>query len=179
MNKKITFIVFFLLSLPLFSAEQDLNRYTSSYTSIDEKDCISLDSDDIGSIEECEPFGNISVKVIEGDFRQSIVLTRNMQEYILDFQSTISYAFSYLGEKIEWRHEVGKPEHIKGMIVRLNVNSDFEDLDKTTSFLVVSKITPKKICVIGKILPQENQNEVAIAMLDDSKDRPCIKVKKS
>ena len=179
MNKKITFITT-LMTILLFSslsyAEESSNeKYTSSYTSIDEKDCMTLDSDNLGSIQECEPFGDIGVKVVEGDIRQSITLTRQSKEYILNFQSTVNAGFSTLGSKVEWRHEKGKPENVKGMIVRLDVNDDPEDLDKISSYLVVSKITSNDICVVGKILPQSKQNELARAMLDSKEELPCLK----
>ena len=179
MNRKVTFITTFI-SIFLFSSfsyaeESNSVKYTSTYTSIDEKDCMTLDSDDLGSIQECEPFGDIGVRVIEGDIRQSITLTRQNREYILNFQSIVGTGLSTLGTQIEWRHEKGKPENVRGMIVRLDVNDNPEDLDKITSYLVVSKITPKNICVVGKILTQSKQNELARAMLDAKEELPCLK----
>ena len=67
---------------------------------------------------------------------------------------------------------------LKGMIVRLEVSNNEENLEATTSFLVVSKITSDEICVIGKILPQDKQNEVARKMLDNSENLPCLKKSK-
>jgi len=181
MKNKITFIVFFTMLALFFSllnAEEIDSKFTSSYTSIDEKDCLTLDSDDLGSIQECESFSDIRVKVVEGDIRQSIILTRNSKEYILNFQSTVSPSFSTLASKIEWRHESGNMKSLKGMIVRLEVSNNEENLEATTSFLVVSKITSDEICVIGKILPQDKQNEVARKMLDNSENLPCLKKSK-
>ncbi len=179
MNKKITFVTTFI-TLLLFSflshaEEPNHEKYISSFTSIDEKDCMTLDSDDIGSIQECESFGDIGVRVVEGDIHQSIILTRKNREYILNFQSTVGIGFSTLGNIIEWRYERGKPKNIKGIIVRLEVNEDPENLDKITSYLMVSKITPNNICVVGKILPQVKQNEFARAMLDSKEELPCLK----
>jgi len=178
MNKIVTFTVFMvqILSTTFLNADEiKEKKLTSSYTSIAEKDCITLDSDDLGSIQECEPFFNIRVKVIEGDIRQSITLIRANKEYDLSFSSTITSAFSSLGSKIEWLYEVDKPDNLKGMIVRLNANEDMENTEHLTTFLVVSKITLDKICVIGKILPQENQNQVAKAMLENVNELPCLK----
>ena len=136
---------------------------------------MTLDSDNLGSIQECESFGDIVVKVVEGDIHQSIILTRQNREYVLSFQSTIARGLSTLGTQIEWRHEKEKPENLKGMIVRLDVNNNPEDLNKITSYLMVSKITSNHICVVGKILPKSNQNELARAMLDSKKKLPCLK----
>ena len=179
MNKKITFItiVFFISLFSCYCYGEEVNsaKYTSSYTSIDEKDCITLDSDDLGSIQQCESFGDIGVIVVEGDIRQGITLIRKNIEYILNFQPIVGAGFSSLGAQIEWRHERGEPKKLKGMIVRLDVNSDPENLDKIVSYLIVSKITPHAICIIGKIPPQPKQNELARAMLDAKEELPCIK----
>ncbi|CAA6814911.1 MAG: Unknown protein [uncultured Sulfurovum sp.] len=176
MKKIITFIVLLYLSSFSLQAEVlDSSVNTSTYTSIDQKDCVTLDSDNMGSLQECESFTSIGVKVIEGDIRQSIILTRNQQEYDLDFFTTVSPAFSSLGLKAEWRHELGKPTNLKGMIVRLEVSDDPENLDKTSSYLVVSKITRHEICVIAKVAPQINQNIMAREILDINLAMPCLK----
>ena len=65
------------------------------------------------------------------------------------------------------------------MIVRLDVNDDPDDLDKITSYLIVSKITPNNICIVGKIFPQPKQNELARAMLDAKEELPCLKKTKA
>ncbi len=176
MNKKITFVIFSLLIFFILEAkERDIARNSSSYTSIAEKDCQTLDSDDVGSIQECESFNDIRVKVIEGDLRKSIVLIRQHREYNLNFWSIVSPFFSFLGDKIEWRHEIGHPEKVKGMIVRFEASDNFNNFDKTSSYLVVSKITKNKICVVAKVLPSENQNEIARKILDRKKVLPCLK----
>lgn len=179
MNKKITFVIlFFSCFITLHAIENALPINTSSYTSIDQKDCITLDSDNMGSIQECESFSEIGVKVIEGDIRQSVILTRADHEYDLEFSSTVSSAFSSLGLKIEWRHELSNQENLKGMIVRFEVSNDYENLENVTSFLVVSKITEQEICVVAKILPQKNQNQLARDILDAKSEQPCLKQQK-
>lgn len=176
MNKKITFVILFLLyffNLQV-KAETSLTN-TSSYTSIEQKDCVTLDSDNMGSIQECESFEEITVKVIEGDIRQSIILTRNNREYDLAFWDTVGASFSSLGEKVEWRHEQAEPNNIKGIIFRFEASNDSEELARVSSYLVVSKITKKEICVVATILPQDNQNKVAREVLDLEKELPCLK----
>ncbi|CAA6810717.1 MAG: Unknown protein [uncultured Sulfurovum sp.] len=176
MNKKITFVILFLLTCVTLHGNDRLSTLnSSSYTSIAQKDCITLDSDNVGSIQECESFEGIGVKVIEGDIRQSIILTRNEHEYDLDFWTTVSSAFSSLGLKIEWRHQLGKPQNLKGMIVRFEASDNHEKAEKSTSYLVVSKINHEEICVVAKILPQKNQNEIARTILDTNDEIPCLK----
>ena len=177
MKKKVTFSllgIMLILFTTLVNAKESNQKFTSSYTSIAEKDCLTLDSDDLGSIQECESFYNIKVRVIEGDIRQGITLTYKDKEYSLNFQSNVSPFFSTLASKIEWRHEVDNIDNIKGMIVRLDVNDKSDSFDKKTSFLIVTKITEDNICVIGRILPQNRQNEVARKMLEKSKNMPCL-----
>ncbi|HHS93472.1 MAG TPA: hypothetical protein ENK82_08990 [Campylobacterales bacterium] len=174
MKKKITFVLLLFMVLLLQASEEEPLMLTSSYTSIDQKDCVTLDSDNMGSIQECEPFGEIGVKVIEGDIRQSIVLTRDMDEYNLDFTGVVSSLFSSLGLKIEWRHELGKPENVKGMIVRFEASDDYEKPDNTSSYLVVSKISKDEMCVVAIVAPQKNQNELARKVLESTKALPCL-----
>jgi hypothetical protein len=61
------------------------------------------------------------------------------------------------------------------MIVRFEASDNYEDLDKVSSYLVVSKIREDEICVIAKVLPQANQNEIARSILDSKEDLPCLK----
>ena len=176
MKKIITFIVLFsLVTLRVGAEEKDISINTSSHTSINQKDCITLDSDNMGSVQECESFLDIGVKVIESDIRQSIILTRNEKEYDLAFGSIISPSFSSLGLKLEWRHEQGKPKNLKGMIVHFEASDDPENIDKVSSYLVVSKITNDEICVVTKITPQKEQNEIAREILDFTEELPCLK----
>lgn len=176
MNKKITFIILFLLLTGnLYANEKATLLNKSVYTSINEKDCITLDSDNLGSVQECESFSDIGVKVIESDIRQSIILTRNNKEYDLDFWSTISPSYSSLGLQVEWRYELGKPKNVKGMIVRFEASDDYENIEKVSSYLVVSKITKEEICVVAKVLPQKKQNEIARKILEATEVLPCLK----
>ena len=186
MIKKITFyFALFLVTLNFCVAEESKDDkikeqghtsvYESQYTSIAEKDCRTLDSDNIGSIQECKPYRNIRVKVLEGDIRQSITLIRDKKEYDLNFWSTVTYAFSSLGSKIEWRYPIDNPKKPIGMIVRLHANENREDEQKTISYLVVSKITANQICVVGKVFPQANQNVLARRMLEQSTKMPCMR----
>lgn len=181
MDKKIILVyILGLLFLGSISLQADNKKskdyalYESSYTSIAPKDCRTLESDNLGSIEECESFADIKVTVIEGDIKQGITLTRDNQRYELNFRNTISYAFISLGFELEWRYKRNEFENPMALIVRLEVNEDPEDLDKVTSYLVVSKITEKEICIVGKVEAQKNQDKVARAMAEKSHEMSCI-----
>jgi len=181
MNKKITLIYILGLSLFGLASLQANNReldsysmYESSYTSIAQKDCRTLESDNLGSIEECESFADMKVTVIEGDIKQGITLTRESRRYELNFRSAVSYDFISLGLELEWRYKRNQFDNPIALITRLDVNDDQENLDKITSYLVISKITEKEICVVGKVEPQKNQDEIARRMAEKSSKMSCI-----
>lgn len=176
MIKIITFIIlFFLMNIILYAKEPLISTNESSYTSISQKDCISLDSDNLGSVEECESFNDIGVKVIESDTREGIILTRNKKEYALDFWSTISPNFFSLGFAIEWRYEKEKPENLKGLIVRFDVSDHIEKEQEISSYLVVSKITKDEICIVAKVALQKDQHKIARDILDAKEEKACLK----
>jgi len=160
--------------LPVYAGNFD-----SSYTSVKEKDCTTLETHEAGSVQSCPKFGDIKVKVIEGDLRQSITLNRNGTDYPLNFWETVSANWSELGPKIEWRYKTGKSGNPVGIIVRLNVSENPEKPQKKTSYLVVSKITTDNICVVGKVSPQAKQNQKARTMAEQSADMSCLNTKTS
>lgn len=166
-----------LFSLPLTACFA--TGYDSSYTPLKEENCttLSLDEESGGITQSCQGFGNYGVQLLEGDLRQSLTLTRDGKEYPLHFWTTVSPAFTYLGEVIEWRHTKGKPDNVHGMIVRLNASEDSIDTEKTTSYLVVTKITDDRICVVNSIPPQKDQNLIARQQADNSSDSICVEDK--
>jgi len=181
MKKKITLIymlgvfLFGLDSLEADSKKPDVySLFESSYTSIAQKDCRTLESDNLGSIEECESFSDMKVTVIEGDMKQGITLTRDNQRHELNFRNLISYAFISLGLELEWRYKRNEFDNPFALIIRLEVNEDPEDLDKTNFYLVVSKITEKEICIVGKVEAQKDQDNVARRMAEASINLSCI-----
>lgn len=166
--KKLLIAVFFFLSTSLYASNFD-----SVYTSLKEKDCklIQLTMAGGSSSSSCPGFGNFKVVVAEGDLRQSIFLFRDGLEYPLDLWTS---NFSELGSLLEWRYKKGKVKKVVGVIARLNVNDHPTDPNKTTSYLIVVKITPGEICHVGKIRPQANQNVKARRMAEKSSVLPCI-----
>jgi len=169
MKKILMFVSLFLITLTV-----NAKGFDSSYTSIDENDCQTLEADNLGSLQVCPGFAGITVKALEGDLRQSITLVRDEVEYPLEFWRTVSSSFSALGPKVEWRYEKGKADQPFSMITRLNVSDDPADFNKRTSYLIVSKITANEICVVGKILPQKEQNQKARDMAEQSANMPCV-----
>lgn len=185
MNKKLTFVCFSLLILGAiisFAEEPEDKRenepislYESSYTSIDQKDCHTLESDNLGSIQECESFADMKVTVIEGDVRQSITLTRNERQYELKFWNMLSSGFSALGLELEWRYKHNQFDSPLGLIVNLEVNEDEENMEAMSSYLIVSKIREEDICIVSKVPPQKDQHLAAQKILESPDELPCLK----
>jgi hypothetical protein len=163
-----------LLCTLLLSASSYADNFDSSYTSIAEKDCKLIVSSEHESSQSCQKFGMIEVSVGEFDLRQSLFLHHNGKDYPLDFWNSVTPNFSTLGKKIEWRHMKGNPNDIVGMIVRLNVSENIEKPSKTTSYLVISKIGKDEMCAVGKLAPQDKQNEHARKMAEQSSKMPCL-----
>ncbi len=151
-------------------------KYDSSYTSIKAADCqtISIGNEGSSSVQRCASFRNIGVQVLEGDLRQSLTLVMHGREYPLNFWTHISQGFSVLGNLVEWRHVKGQPDRLAGMIVRLTANEGV-NAEATTSYLVVAKVKPGEVCVVGKVLPhvRENQNVKARAIAEQANQLPC------
>jgi len=181
MNNKITLI--YILGMLLFGSgyiqadnkESDNNAlYESSYTSIAQKDCRTLESDNLGSIEECESFADMKVTVIEGDLKQGITLTRDGKNYELNFRNAISYTFISLGLELEWRYKRKQFDNPVALITQLDLNDDPEDIEKVRSYLVVSKITENEICIVGKVETQKDQKKIARDMAEKSDTMSCL-----
>ena len=159
--------------LLILSSSSYASKFDSSYTSIKEKDCKLIQFIEAGgsSSSSCPGFGEFKVEVHEGDLRQSITLIRDGREYPLNLWTT---HFSVLGLLIEWRYKKGRSRQLVGVITRLNVNDHPTNPNKTTSYLLVNKITRGEICLVGKIRPQANQNIKARRMAERSSKLPCI-----
>ncbi|MBD0369868.1 MAG: hypothetical protein ICV60_03375 [Pyrinomonadaceae bacterium] len=160
------------------SAVVSAQAIQSVYTNF--KNCKTLERDDQAAgylLEQCRGVGGYKLMVRSQDDRQDItVLTPRGSEQELNLGQIGGGGFSGLGEKAEWRvkREGGKTVPI-ALIVRFNVVTDSSNPEKTTSYLVVSKITARQVCRIGEVDPGPNANEEARRMADSSATKPCIK----
>ncbi|MEQ1922798.1 MAG: hypothetical protein ABL952_09855 [Pyrinomonadaceae bacterium] len=145
---------------------------TSVYTSTKTGACrtISSNPNEAGSYEgECPGVGGYKVRLIEGDIRQTInIIAPNKKKFELNFWSFYS-GFSAIGEKIEWRTKKGVPV---GLIARYNVAGS-DDEQKSTSYLMISKISRTESCVVDVIMPGPKQNEEARISADAAATKPC------
>jgi len=170
-----SFLTIFIFSICVIAQTA---KVESVYTKLDTKSCKTLES----SVEEagwyrgeCKGIGGYKLQLTEGDIRQSIdVIAPNKKKYELDFSGNVSSAFSYVGAKAEWRvTRKGKTIIPIALIVRFDASENPEDSTKTSSYLVVSKITKNQICVTAVIKPSATANEEARKLADVSASKSC------
>ena len=166
--KQIFFLTLIFLSMTTFSFAQNKSVYTSTKTTACRT--ISSNPNEAGSYEgECKGVGGYKVRLLEGDIRQTInIMTPAKKKFELNFWSFYG-GFSTVGEKIEWRTKGGVPV---ALIARFSV-ADAEDSSKSTSYLMVSKISKTSSCVVDVIMPGAKQNEKAREVADIAATKPC------
>ena len=128
------------------------------------------------SVMACRGFGGYNLQLEYGDARESItVFSPDRKKHALNLWSIISSGFSSVGRKAEWRVTTKNGKQVPlALIVRFDASENPEDSTKVTSYLVVAKITPQKICAVEKIAPGATQNEEARRAADASADKPCL-----
>ncbi len=166
--KKFIIIGGLILAFSAFATAQN----TSVYTSLDTKNCKTIEQSDEGSgwySGECKGVGGYKLEVTEGDLRQSInVIAPSKKKFELNL-AQVSSAFSAVGEKAEWRMNGKVPI---ALIVRFNV-SNVEDETKTFSLLVVSKISKTESCITDVVEAGKTQNADARKLADEATLKPC------
>ncbi|MBL8180478.1 MAG: hypothetical protein JNL64_02575 [Blastocatellia bacterium] len=157
-----------LLGMAIVSSAQNTSVYTSTKTSACKDMSPKTDTGD--SYEgECPGVGGYKLRLLEGDIRQTLnVITPAKKKHELNFWGFYS-GFSSVGEKVEWRVKKGVPV---ALIARFNV-SDAEDSSKTTSYLMVAKVSAKQSCVVDVIMPGKSQNLDARIAADKAATMPC------
>jgi hypothetical protein len=150
----------------------------SVYTNLRGKSCRTIRATSAGAgsyVGICPGVAGYKLQVEEGDIRQNIqVITPRGQKSSLELWTVVGSSFSSLGEKAEWRisRRSGRLVPV-ALIVRYNLSNP-EDSTKSTSYLVVAKISAAKICVTDKIAPQADANVAARAAADGAANKPCL-----
>jgi hypothetical protein len=148
---------------------------TSIYTDLTDKACKTLESDSSGSgwyKGQCQGINGYKLILTEADIRQSIdVITPKGKSFPLDLINNVSLHFSTVGKKAEWRIAANKQP--VALILRYNANEDAADPAKVTSYLVVSKVTDKLVCITDIVKPQPNANEIARQLADQAPAKAC------
>jgi hypothetical protein len=124
----------------------------------------------------CPGTAGYALLLEEGDVRQNItVVTPGRKKHSLDLWTVVSPAFSSLGPRAEWRLTTqNKKSTPTALILRYNASEDSSNPEKLTSYLVVTKITPKEICVTDRISPGPKANEEARRLADEAAAKPCL-----
>ena len=148
---------------------------TSVYTDLTDKACKTLESDSSGSgwyKGQCQGINGYKLILTEADIRQSIdVITPKGKSFPLDLINNVSLHFSTVGKKAEWRIAANKQP--VALILRYNAKEDAADPAKVTSYLVVSKVTDKLVCITDIVKPQPNANEIARQLADQAPAKAC------
>lgn len=160
----------------LFAASTAQAQIKSVYTDLSDSKCKTLEStdDEGGSYRgECPGTAGYKLELLEGDLRQSVnIIEPSKRKRELRFWELFG-GFSSVGPKAEWRVKNKKPIAV---IIRLNVSEDPENSAKTTSYLIVAKITETEACVTDTLKPTRSQNAEARRAADRSADRPCRRI---
>jgi hypothetical protein len=157
----------------LIGVSSSYGQNTSVYTDLADTKCKTIEStsDEGGSYRGvCPGVSGYKLEVIEGDLRQSInVIAKDGKKHELNLWN-VSGGFSSVGPKAEWRMKGTSPV---ALIIRYNVSENPEDSSRTTSYLVVVKITKTETCVTDALKPTRSHNFEARRTADRSVSRPC------
>ena len=173
--------MFALVAIVLFGFDQTVaqERIVSVYSDLASSKCktIKTDRETGASTQSCPGIASYKLLVHDDDSRQSItVITPDRKEHDLDFWEVVTNAFSSVGQKAEWRviRDKAKVTPI-ALIVRLNASEDAANPSRITSYLVVTKLTPGKICVTHRISQSAKANEAARRAADSAATADCLK----
>lgn len=167
--------ILMLSAIPSIHAQDKLE---SVYSDLASSKCttIEVDKETGSSTQRCRGIAGYKLLVLDDDARQSItVVTPGGKSHPLDLWEVITYAFSSVGNKAEWRvsRARGKVSPV-ALIVRVNASEDPANPKRLTSYLAVVKLG-EKICVTQKISPSAQANEEARRAADSAGASPCLK----
>lgn len=164
------------LTVSVFSQTKKIE---SIYTGLD-KSCktLELNTSEAGFYRGiCPGVGGYKLELIEGDIRQTIniIPPKKKKKYELDLWTVVSSAFSYVGQKAEWRViRNGKTITPAALIIRFNASKSPDTPELNNSYLVIAKITSNSACVTDVVEPTvKSQNVVARQLADASAGKPC------
>jgi hypothetical protein len=171
--------IFLVLSFATGEAIQAQAKLESVYSDLSSSKCrtIEVDKETGSSTQGCKGVAGYKLLVLDDDARQSItVVTPGGKKHPLDFWQVVTYAFSSVGSKAEWRvtRSKGKLTPV-ALIVRVNASEDSANPSRLTSYLAVVKVTAEEICVTQKIPPGPKANETARQAADSARTSACLK----
>lgn len=164
-----------------FAATASAQAVQSVYTDLSGKRCKKLEEDANAAgylLEQCQGIAGYKLQVISQDDRQTVTVVKpDGSKHDLVLGVIGGGGFSGLRGKAEWRVKRERGRIIPlALIIRIDVSTDPSNPEKATSFLSVSKITPRSICLIEAIDPGPNANLEARRLADSSANKPCNKL---
>lgn len=163
--KRTAAISFLLAALAVTAMSQN----GSSVTSLSKKACHELKAskkDNVLYRGRCPGVGGYKLEILAGEEHQYIELITPAGKH---FDVGINPAsYSFLGKTVEWRTRGGKPY---ALIIPFNLKAP--DSPRSTTSLVVSKITFKMACVTDVVEPSRNQAARARKLADSAASKPC------
>ncbi len=168
------FLALTLTAIFILTLTVSASPVTSVYSSLSGCKLVKTGRD--WSVQACRGVGGYNLQLEYDDARESItVFGADRKAHPLNLWQVVSSGFSSVGQKAEWRVTTKNGKQVPiALIVRFNASENPEDSSKSTSYLVVAKITPQKICVTDKIAPSATANEEARRAADASADKPCM-----
>lgn len=129
---------------------------TSEYTPLEGPKCPK---------NRCPGVGGYSLVTTYDDQRMSVtVVSPDKKEHPLDFQETVTGKFCHLGAKAEW---IGST----ALIIRVTEGGE----PPNASYLSVTKLTQKEICVVAKVPAEaKDANVKARLVAGDAATMPCL-----
>ncbi|MGH8223735.1 MAG: hypothetical protein ACREQZ_12260 [Woeseiaceae bacterium] len=145
------------------------------YTDIADCPMVELDEETGAASTLCAGIAGYELLVTDEDARMSItVIAPDHSRHALDYWHVVTFAFSSLGTKAEWRVIDRNGALVPvALIVRVNA-SEGDDPSAITSYLAVAKITPETTCVTDRIDPSADMNAAARRAADTTDKRPCL-----
>jgi len=154
----------------------DAAKDPGHYTSLAAADCkvIDIDEEAGGSTSICPGMGGYQLRVLDGDARMSIdVIAPDGGRHPLDLWTVASGAFSGLGPRAEWRF-TADDRAPTALIVRFEAYEFPEQPERTTSYLLVARLSADDTCLTARIAPGPGQNLKAREAADLAAGAPCL-----
>ena len=129
-------------------------------------------------IQKCPGVAGFYLLVADDDARMSVsIVAPGGKEYPQEYWDVVTSSFSSLGSKAEWRvMKRGATYAPIGLIIRVNASDQSDpDVPKKRSYLVISKITERDICVTDKIESAVNANQQARLAANSSASKTCLR----
>ena len=155
------------------STQSQAADWHSQYSNLTPPDCRTISSDEHGARLRCVGPAKYQLELLASDREDVNLIYPSGKVHKLKLIQTVGNGFSHLGKKAEWRFTSGANEP-SALILRFNVVEDSNNIGASTSYLVVSKITPAQACVTAIIKPSAAANELAREQSQEATNRPCL-----